>query len=122
MSVVGERSEVGFRSSQDRRDLRMGPDRPCTVVNIELGDDIGEVNVGGPVGIHGSYVPSIGPWIVVGPDTGGGELVRHRPAVLYEVRNYVLAEIVARIRVVRVTPQLVEAEFGIEHIDPHAGQ
>ena len=105
-----------------RRDLRMGPDRPCAVVNIELGDDVGEVNVGGPVGIHGSHVPPIGPWVVVGSDAGGGELVRHRPAILYDVRNHVLAEIMARIRVVRVTPQLVEQEFRIEYIDPHAGQ
>jgi len=92
-----------------------GPDRPCTVVNIELGHDFGEVNC---------WRPSRHPRFPTSPPIGPVDRRRiltqevenwcaNRPAILYEVRNHVpLPEIMARIRVVSAfTPQLVEQEF-----------
>ena len=43
-------------------------------------------------------------------------------AVLDDVRNDVLAEIVAGILVGGVATQFVEQEFGVEHVDAHRGQ
>ena len=46
----------------------------------------------------------------------------HGPAVFYDMGNDVLAEIMARVRVIGVAPQFVEQEIGIEDVDSHAGQ
>src|ERR1700687_2070768 len=78
-----------------RRDFSIGPDRPCAVVEIKLRQDIGEIDVGGPVGIDGSDVSPVGTRIIAGPDAGAGELMGYRPAVFHDVGNDILAEIVA---------------------------
>ena len=49
-------------------------------------------------------------------------MVRHRFAVLDQVGNDVLAEIVARIRIGGVALQLLDQELGVEDIDAHAGE
>ncbi len=84
-----------------RRDFGMGPDRPGSVVKIELGQDIGEVDIGRPIGIQRSHVPPIAARILVRSDAGAAELMRHRPAVFDNIRDDVLAEIMARIRIIR---------------------
>ncbi len=35
-----------------RRDLGKGPDRPVAIVEIELRADVGEIDIGLPVGVH----------------------------------------------------------------------
>ena len=48
--------------------------------------------------------------------------MRHRLAVLHQIRDQVLAEVAAGVRVGGVAAQLVEQELGGEHVDAHAGQ
>ena len=48
--------------------------------------------------------------------------MRDRLAVLDEIRNDVLAEVVGRVGVRRITPQLVQQELRLENIDAHAGE
>ena len=46
----------------------------------------------------------------------------HGPSVLDDMRDDVLAEVVARVRIGGVAPELVEQEFRLEHVDAHAGE
>ena len=48
--------------------------------------------------------------------------MRHRLAVPDDVRDQILAEIMARIPLGGVAPQFIEQEFGLEHVDAHAGE
>ncbi len=43
-----------------RRDLRIGPDRPVAVVEIELRDDVGQVDVRLPIGVERADVAPVG--------------------------------------------------------------
>ena len=48
--------------------------------------------------------------------------MRHRFAVLHNIRNDVLAKIMAGMRVCGVFLQQINQEFGLEHINAHRGQ
>ncbi len=104
------------------RDLAKSPDRPVAVVQIELRHDIGQVDIGGPIGIDRADVAPIGGRLGVRADAGALEAMRHRFAVLDDVRNNVLAEVVARVLVGGIAAQFLEQEFGVEHIDAHRRQ
>ena len=49
-------------------------------------------------------------------------MVRDRAAVLHDIGDDVLAEIVAGIGVGGVAAELLEQECGVEHVDAHAGE
>ena len=49
-------------------------------------------------------------------------MMRDRAAMLDDVGNDVLAEIVSGMWVGRVASQLIEQKRGIEHVDAHAGE
>ena len=84
-----------------RRDLAVGPDRPGAVVEIEVGDDVGQVDVGRPIGVDRADVAPVDVRLLAGDDAGLREMVRDRFAVGDEVGNDVLAEIVRRIGIGR---------------------
>ena len=79
-----------------RRDLAIGPDRPAAIVEVEIGNDVGQVDVGVPIGVDRADVAPVGLGLLARAHAGLREMVRHRFAVLDEVGNDVLAEIVAR--------------------------
>ena len=64
-----------------RGELDIGPDRPALVVEIERRDDVGEVDVGLPVGVDRADVAPVGFLLGAGAHARGGEAVGHRLAV-----------------------------------------
>lgn len=106
--------ELGWRC-----DLGIGPDRPRAIVEVELGHHVGEIDVGAPIGVDGAGIAPVGARIVAGADAGIVELMRDRAAVLDDIGDDVLAEIVRRVRVGGIAAQFVEQEFRIEDIDTH---
>ena len=93
-----------------RRDLPIGPDRPAAIVEVEIGNDVGQVDVGGPIGVDGSDVAPVGLGLLARCHAGLREVMRHRFAVLDEVGDDVLAEIMARIRIRRVALENIDQE------------
>ncbi|PAV92443.1 hypothetical protein WR25_20465 [Diploscapter pachys] len=103
-------------------DLRIGPDGPFVVVDVELRDDIGEVDIGLPIGVDRADVAPIGGGLLAGAHAACREAVRLRLAVLDEVRNDVLAEIARGARRVGVAAQLFDQELRAEDVDAEAGE
>ena len=105
-----------------RRDLAIGPDRPAAVVEVEVGDDVGKVDIGGPIGVDGPDVAPIGLGLLGRRHARLREVMGDRLPVLDEVGDDVLAEIVARIRIRGVALEQVDQERSLEHIDAHAAE
>ena len=104
------------------RDLAVGPDRPGAIVEVELGDDVGQVDVGLPIGVDRPDVAPIDLRLFGVDDAGVREVMRDRFAVGDEIGDDVLAEVVRRIRIGGVAAQLIDQELGLEHVDAHAAQ
>src|SRR5208283_4791359 len=85
-----------------RRDLAVRPDRPGAVIMVEGGDEVGEVDIRRPIDVDGSDVAPVMPRLRGRPDAGLREVVRDGFAVFDEAGNDILAEVVARIQIVRV--------------------
>ncbi len=83
--------EFGWRGQ-----FGIGPDRPVAVVDVEFRGHAGEVDVGGPIGVERADVAPIGGRLLFRAHAGIGEPMRDRLAVLDDVGDQVLAEIVAR--------------------------
>src|SRR6202012_2361319 len=92
------------------RYLSVSPDRPLPIVKIELRQDVSEIDIGRPIGVDRSDIAPVGALIITRAHAGTAELVRHGTAVLDDVGDDVLAEIMVRIRIGGVAPQLVEQE------------
>ncbi len=103
-----------------RRDLAIGPDRPAAIVEVEVGNDVGQVDIGGPIGVDRSDIAPIGLGFLARRHAGLREVMRHRFAVLDEVGNDVLAEIMARIRIGGIALEKIDQERRLEDIDAHA--
>jgi hypothetical protein len=43
-----------------RRDLAIGPDRPVAVVEVEIRDDAGQVDIGLPIGVDRADIAPVG--------------------------------------------------------------
>src|SRR4029077_15081000 len=104
-----------------RRDFGISPNRPRSVIEIELGHHVCKINVCRPVGIDGPHISPIAA-LVVAPYAGSTELMCDRAAMLHDVGDDILAEIVARIGIVRIAPQLLEKKLRVEDIDTHTRQ
>ena len=76
-------------------DLGISPDRPGPVIKVEFRQNVGQVDIGLPIGIHRSHIAPVG--LIGGrfTDTGLGEAVGDGFAVGNNVRNDVLAEVAA---------------------------
>ncbi len=105
-----------------RGDLGKGPDRPVAIVEIELRHDVGEVDIGLPIGIDGAHVAPVGDFLVRRAHAGPRETMRPGRAVLHDVGNDVLAEIAAGAFGGRVAAQLLHQEARLEHVDAHRGE
>ena len=110
-----------------RRDLRKGPDRPVAIVEVELRHHVGQVDIGLPIGVERADVAPIGARriaarLAVAAHARAREVMRDRLAVLDQIRDQVLAEVAARVRIVGVALELVDQEIGVEDVDPHARQ
>ena len=106
-----------------RRQLRLvGPDRPAGVVQVELRDGGGEVDVGVPVGVDGADVAPVGLGAVALADAAQVERVRDRLRLGDHARHDVLAEVVAGARVGHVALERLPQVAGVEDVDAHAGQ
>src|SRR4051812_22509714 len=91
-----------------RRDLCEAPDRPVSVVEIELRHDIGEVHIGGPISIERAYIAPIVRGLSLGAHTRAREVMRDGAAVTHDKGDDVLAEVAARIGISRIAPKLIE--------------
>ncbi len=103
-------------------DFGIGPDRPGAVVEVELRHKIGQVDIGLPEGVDGADVAPVGFLLKAGLHAAVGETVRDGFAVLDDVRNDVIAEIVAGIVVLAVLDEQAAQEGPVEDIDAHRGQ
>ncbi len=88
----------------------MGPDRPGAVVEVELRQGIGEINIRRPIGIQRSYVPPIAK-LTVSSDARATEMMSYGASMFHDVRDDILAEVMTRIWIFRVTSKLVKQEF-----------
>ena len=52
-----------------RRDLAVGPDRPGAIVEVEVGDDVGQVDIGRPIGVDRADVAPVDVRLLVGERT-----------------------------------------------------
>jgi len=103
--------------------LLVGPDAPVGVVEVERGDDAGEVDVGLPVGVDGADVAPVGRRAGLALDAALGEAVGvDRGPLLDQVREDVLAEVVRAVAVGGVALELLEQEVAVEHVDAHGGE
>ena len=96
-----------------RRDLAVGPDRPVAVVEVERRHDVGQVDVRLPVGVDRADVAPVG----LAPRRRSARRIAVKRCATAlpcfdQVRDDVLAEIVARVRVGGVAAQLLEQELG----------
>src|SRR5260370_28029509 len=78
-----------------RRDFSVGPDRPGAVVEVELRQDIGEINIRRPIGIQRSYVPPIAK-LTVSSDARATEMMSYAASMVHAVRDDILAEVMTR--------------------------
>ena len=53
-----------------RRDLAIGPDRPSAVEKVEMGNGVGQINVGRPIRVYRLHVAPIDARLVTGHDAG----------------------------------------------------
>jgi hypothetical protein len=102
-----------------RRDLGIGPDRPVAIVEIELRVDVGEVDIGLPVGVDRAHVAPIGDFLIRRTDAGAREAVRPGRSVLDDIGDDVLAEVARRPLGGGVAAQLLHQEARLEHVDTH---
>ena len=75
------------------RDLGIGPKRPAAVIEIQLRHYIGQVDIGFPIGVHGSDIAPIGLVLVAGAHAGAGKTMGYGLGVGDQPGNDVLAEI-----------------------------
>ena len=67
--------------------------RPGAVIQIQIRDHGRQIDIGRPIGIDCSGIAPIAGLVGAGPNTGAAELMGHRAAVLHDVGNDILAEI-----------------------------
>ena len=90
------------------------------VGGIERGNEVGQVDVGLPVGVDRADVAPVGLRLGTGANAGALEAVRDRAAVAHHVGDDVLAEVVARVRIGGVALQLLEEQLAAKDVDAHA--
>ena len=103
-------------------DLGIGPDRPFVVVKVQFGNEIGQVDIGLPEGIDGTDVAPVGFGFQPRFDAGFGKAMRHRLAVLHDVGDQVIAEIMAGLGVLGILDQQGAQEIPVEDINAHRRQ
>ena len=103
-------------------DLGIGPDRPFVVVKVQFGNEIGQVDIGLPEGIDGTDVAPVGFGFQPRFDAGFGKAMRHRLAVLHDVGDQVIAEIMAGLGVLGILDQQGTQEIPVEDINAHRRQ
>ena len=103
-------------------DLGIGPDRPFVVVEVQFRHEIGQVDIGLPEGIDGADVAPVRLGFQPRLDAGFGKAMRHRLAVLDDVGDQVIAEIMAGIGVFGILDQQGAQEIPVEDIDAHRSQ
>ena len=79
-----------------RRDFGIGPQRPASIVEIELRDHVGQIDIGFPIGVDRAHVPPIALRLASRPHARVGEVMRDGLCVLHHVGNDVLAEVARR--------------------------
>ena len=105
-----------------RRQLALtAQDRPLVVVQIELRELTGEVDVGGPERIDRADVAPIGA-LADTIHAAVGKAVCPDTAFTDQLGQQVVSKIVAGGVQLGISRKLLEQELGIEHIDAHAGQ
>src|SRR4249920_1743573 len=97
--------------------LGKGPYRPVSVVQVELRGYVGEIEVGGPIGVERSHVAPVARSLSIGAHAGSREMMRNRVSVAHDIGDDVLAEIVGGIGISSIAPQLIDEERRIEDID-----
>src|SRR5258706_564455 len=96
------------------------PHGPRGIVEVQLRDDFGEVDVRFPVGIEGPHVAPIR-LAVRHVDAALAEMVHEDVrAIVHQTRDHVLAEVVGRVGDVGIDQELLVEEGGVEDVDPHA--
>src|ERR1700686_3701014 len=101
-------------------DFPVGPDGPVRIIKIERRDQVSELDVGLPKGIDRPDVAPVGLRLDIALHAGLRERMRHRLAVLNDIRDDVLAEVAVRFWVSRIALQGVNEERALEDEDPHA--
>ena len=86
----------------------MRPDRPFLIVHIQIGNDLGQFHVGFPIGIDGSHITPIRHIVIPHADTALLKTLRKHAIFFNHVRDQILAEIVAGMRIIRIANQLFD--------------
>src|SRR5665647_419248 len=97
----------------------MGPNWPFLVIHVQIWIDLGEFHVGFPIGIDGSNIAPIRHLVIAHPDATLFETLREHTIFFNQMRDHVLAKIMAGILFVGIANQLFKEELGIEYIDAH---
>ncbi len=106
-----------------RRKLALaGPDRPFGVVEVELGGDRGQIEVGGPEGVERADVAPVGLALLPALHARHGKGMRVRQACAHRFGDDVFAEVVRGGGVGHVFVQHAVERAGVEDVDAHAGQ
>ncbi len=105
-----------------RRQLGIGPQRPFAIVEIQVRHDVGQIDVGFPIGVHRSDVAPVGFLLVLGAHAGSSNNLRDRLAMPDEPRDDVPAEIAGDSGRPRRGAAGRTGNRRLEHIDPHGGQ
>ena len=96
----------------------IGPDRPLFVVEVELGRNVHQLDVGIVKGIDGADVAPV----VLRARLDVGKRIGNHVQQIDRRRDHVLAEIMRRLVVGRVGDQQFLQQPGVEHVDAHGGE
>ena len=114
---------VGVLHKLGRGQLALaGPDGPFGVVDVELGRDRGEVEVGFPEGVDGAHVAPVRLGIGGGRHARHGKRVGHGAALTHHAGDHVFAEVVAGGGVGQVFFKQAVKVGRVEDVDAHAGE
>src|ERR1700720_3126343 len=94
-----------------RGDFGVGPDRPGAIVEVKFRQDVGKINIGRPIRIQRSHVPPVAALVIMRPNARAAETMSYGAPMLDNVGDDILAEVMTRIRIFRVTSKLFKKEF-----------
>ena len=98
------------------------PDRPFSVIHVQLGHRIGEVDIGFPIGIERADIAPIFLDLLARTNGARREEMRDGFAMLDDIGDDIAAEIALAVGIVRIAAQLLEQELGGEDVDAHGGE